>query len=123
MHFFYTAPTSAVSSELEVLLRRGFPRMIGSLVLDARCRGVPPRSVATLGAEDLRALIRLGQPLPGATAGRDRRPGAGRRRGHVPSLRRGSPRWAGTGLLAYGPDLAPAHFLFLLAMITQDSEL
>lgn len=35
LHFFYIAPTSVVAGELEDLLRRSFPRMIGGLVLDA----------------------------------------------------------------------------------------
>lgn len=110
LHFFYTAPTGVVAGELEALLRRSFPRMIGSLVLDAnptlrslhdryqgviimhsdpfealvltilsqnrtgeivrkvypaleaRCRGVTPRSLALLGAEDLREVIRSAGP-------------------------------------------------------------
>lgn len=169
LHFFYTALTSVVASELEALLRRSFPRMIGSLVLtimsqnrtgeivrkvypalEARCRGVTPRSLATLGTDELREVIRSAGPYKAPrlaqTAARvvvegedtfHRRvvaaPG-GQALAYLESFPGVAHKTAAcvlvfsalstttlpvdeaviTSLLAYGPDLAPAHFLFLL---------
>ncbi|MGH3939378.1 MAG: endonuclease III domain-containing protein [Pseudonocardiaceae bacterium] len=222
LHFFYTIPTSALTGELEVLLRRSFPRMIGSLVLDAhptlrslydryrgviimhcdpfealvltilsqnrtgeivrkvypaleaRCRGVTPHSLATLGTEELREVIRSAGPYkaarlaqtavrvivegadsfhrrvvaaPGeqALAYLESFPGVAHKTAacvlvfsalstttlpvdthlfrvvdrlglahHHGRNNKASRDAVITRLLAYGPDLAPAHFLFLL---------
>ncbi|MGQ0776605.1 MAG: endonuclease III domain-containing protein [Pseudonocardiales bacterium] len=222
LHFFFTAPTSVVGSELEALLRRSFPRMIGSLVLDAnptlrslrnryqgviimhcdpfealvltmlsqnrtgeivrrvypaleaRCRGVTPPSLAMLGADDLREVIRSAGPYkaprlaqtaarvvaegehtfhrrvvdaPGgqALAYLESFPGVAHKTAacvlvfsalstitlpvdthlfrvvdrlglahHNGTNNKTSREALITSLLGYGPDLAPAHFLFLL---------
>lgn len=222
LHFFYTAPTSVVASELEALLRRSFPRMIRSLVLDAnptlrslhhryqgviimhsdpfealvltilsqnrtgeivrkvypaleaRCRGVTPRSLAMLGADDLREVIRSAGPYkaprlaqtaarvvvegedtfhrrvveaPGgqALAYLESFPGVAHKTAacvlvfsalstttlpvdthlfrvvdrlglahHNGTNNKTTREAVITSLFAYGPDLAPAHFLFLL---------